>query len=49
MTAFIPGQRILVCDGAMGTMLHAAGNSLSPAGKRATERGATAPGGWTQV
>lgn len=43
------GQRVLICDGAMGTMLHAAGNSLSPAGKRATERGAAAPGGWTQV
>ncbi len=28
MTAFIPGQRILVCDGAMGTMLHAAGAAL---------------------
>jgi len=22
------GQRVLICDGAMGTMLHAAGNSL---------------------
>ncbi len=28
MTAFEPGQRILVCDGAMGTMLHAAGAAL---------------------
>ncbi len=28
MTAFVPGQRILVCDGAMGTMLHAAGAAL---------------------
>src|SRR5271169_5633134 len=28
MTAFVPGQRVLVCDGAMGTMLHAAGAAL---------------------
>jgi methionine synthase I (cobalamin-dependent)/5,10-methylenetetrahydrofolate reductase len=28
MTAFEPGRRILVCDGAMGTMLHAAGAAL---------------------
>lgn len=33
MTAFIEalGERLLVCDGAMGTMLHAAGNSLDRA------------------
>lgn len=33
MTGFIEavGERVLVCDGAMGTMLHAAGNSLDRA------------------
>ena len=29
--AMLSGKRILVCDGAMGTMLHAAGNSLDQA------------------
>ncbi len=29
--AMLAGHRILVCDGAMGTMLHAAGNSLDQA------------------
>lgn len=29
--AMLTGSRILVCDGAMGTMLHAAGNSLDQA------------------
>lgn len=29
--AMLAGNRILVCDGAMGTMLHAAGNSLDQA------------------